>query len=62
MIEIYYWEDDDQADDVFETLKARGLKYKARMLDAEEPNARPSVTIDGKTFWEFEEFLKSLEA
>lgn len=62
MIEIYYWEDDDEAEEVFKTLKDRGLEYKAHLLDAEEPNARPSITVEGKTYWEFSTFLKSLEA
>ena len=60
MIEICYWEDDDQAEDLFDTLRSRGLEYKAIRLDPEIPNAQPSVTAQGKTYTDFYEFVRTL--
>ena len=60
MIEVYYWEDDDEAEDLFLELRKRRLEFEAILLDAEVPNATPSVTYKGKTYWDFHEFLNFL--
>ena len=55
MIEIYHWEDDPDAERLLELLDKKGLKYEATLLDAENPNSRPSATYQGKTYWELDE-------
>lgn len=60
MIEVYYWEDDPEAERLFDLLKDRNLEYNAVALDAEDPNARPSATYQGKTYWELEELIRAL--
>jgi hypothetical protein len=62
MIEVYYWEDDPDAERLLELLKERDLKHKAICLDAEDPNARPSASYQGKTYWDLGELVKVLEA
>lgn len=62
MIEVYYWEDDPDAERLLELLKERDLKHNAVVLDAEDPNARPSATYKGKTYWELETLVKVLES
>ena len=61
MIEVYYWEDDPDAERLLDLLKDRGLEHKATCLDAENPNARPSATYAGKTYWELDELTRVLE-
>ena len=61
MTEIYYWEDDDKAERIMAELNKRGLKYEAIMLDAEVPNAQPSVQYEGKSYWDLGDFLKYLK-
>jgi hypothetical protein len=62
MIEVYYWEDDPDAELLLDLLKERNLEHNAISLDAEEPNARPSATYKGKTYWELDELTKVLES
>lgn len=62
MIEIYYWEDDPEAEMVLRALKKSGLEYRETLLDAEMPSARPSISYQGKTYWEWDEFLKVFRA
>lgn len=61
MTEIYYWEDDDKAERIMAELNKRGIKYEAIMLDAEVPNAQPSVQCEGKSYWDLGDFLKYLK-
>ena len=41
-------------------LDKRDIKYEAIMLDAEVPNAQPSVHHEGKSYWDLSEFLKQI--
>ena len=60
MIELFYWEDDPEAERVLERLDDLGVEYEAHCLDAEIPNATPHATYKGKTYWDFEDLLKAL--
>ena len=61
MIEVYYWQDDPDAEELLDLLKKRGLEHRATSLDAEDPGSRPSATYQGKTYWELGELLRVLE-
>ncbi|MFA5506605.1 MAG: hypothetical protein WC314_08280 [Vulcanimicrobiota bacterium] len=61
MIEVYYWQDDPEAEELLELLEKRGLEYRAIQLDVEDPGSRPSATYQGKTYWELGELLRVLE-
>ncbi len=58
MITIYHWEGDDEAADLIDELKERGLEYRAELLDAENPDASQVVVYQGKLYSDFREFLK----
>lgn len=60
MIEIYYWEDDPEAERLLELLDKRNMKYNATRLDAENPRSRPSATYQGKTYWDLGELWSDL--
>ena len=62
MIEIYYWEDDPEAERVLRELEKSGLEYEETLLDAERPSARPSISYNGKTYWEWDDFLRVFRA
>ena len=53
MIEIYHWEDDDEAEDFIQELEERGLKYNAVILDPEAGEGQTAITYQGKTHWSF---------
>jgi hypothetical protein len=62
MIEVWHWEDDPDAEDVIEFLKRENLEFEAHTLDAEVPSATPYVQAEGKTYWDFREFLRAMRA
>lgn len=59
MIEIYHWEDDRKAERLIRELKKRKLEYQVTLLDP-EVGGQPSVTWQGKTYWDFTDFRKAL--
>lgn len=62
MIEIYCWEDDDEAQRLVEELTKRELPHEVSLLDPEMGGGESCVISEGKTYWKFREFLESLEA
>ena len=61
MTEIYYWEDDEEAQMIMEELSELGIEYEAILLDPEIPDARPSIHHEGKSYWDLGEFLRAFQ-
>lgn len=60
MIEVYYWEDDDQAQQLIEQLKKQGREHRGVRLDPEAGGGQPCVITPEKTYWSIEEALSAL--
>lgn len=61
-IEIYYWEDDDQAEDLIQELRKQGKDFRAIQLDPEAGGGQPCVLTPGKTYWSLDEALQAFKA
>ena len=62
MIEVYFWEDDDIAEDLLQELKRQGRDFKSILLDPETGGGEPCVITPEKTYWDIGEALEALKA
>lgn len=60
MIEIYHWEDDDEAESLIQELQEKGLEYEVTLLDPEAGGGETAIRYNGKTYWSFDDFRKAL--
>ncbi len=60
MIEVYYWEDDDRAEDLIQELERQGKEYRAIRLDPEAGGGEPCMVTPEKTYWDLEQALDAL--
>ena len=61
MIEVYYWEDDDRAEELIAELKKQGREVRGIHLDPETGGGEPCVITPEKTYWSIDEAFKALK-
>ncbi len=55
--EVWYWEDDPDAEEIIEALTEAKIDFSHHTLEPEVPSATPYIVHQGKTYWDFDEFL-----